>query len=387
MDCCRNNPRRCSCAFACPAEAGRRRAKRRAAAPACGFRRFAEAPLQLLKRSGLTFLLAILALAAGPAGGQVIKLGTVAPEGSPWHTALLEIAQEWGKLSGGRVQVRIYPGGVAGDESDMLRKIRIGQLHAAALTGVGLVDIAPDIEALFFPTVAETDGELDYLIETLGHIWERQMQEKGFEVLTWSSAGWVHFFSKAPVVTPDDLRKRKIVFWGSNALYVELLQKSGFQPVPLAVTDILPSLQTGLVDTFAAPPAAALSFQWFALALNMTDFRWQPLPAATVISKKKWDEIPAELQPRLKDAATKIGRRLHEKIRTLESDAINAMKHHGLKVISVPPDVEKQWGKLVREQGLPVFVGRRFSQERFDEVQKALSDFRAQSTATTNTAP
>lgn len=323
-------------------------------------------------------LLALLALGAVSAPAQVIKLGTVAPEGSPWHTALLEISQEWAKLSGGKVQVRIYPGGVAGDESDMLRKIRIGQLHAAALTSVGLVDIAPDIEALYFPTVAKTDDELDLLIGKLGHIWESQMNEKGFEVLTWSTAGWVHFFSKEPVVTPDDLRKRKLVFWGSNALFIELLQKSGFHPVPLAVTDLLPSLQTGLVDSFAAPPAAALSFQWFALAPNMTDFRWMPLPAATVISKKKWEEIPADLRPKLKEAAAKIGARVQTQIRSLETEAVDVMKKHGLKIIPVPPEARKEWERLVREQGLPVFVGKRFTQERFDEVQRTVDEIRAQ---------
>ena len=98
-----------------------------------------------MKRLVLGVCFYLLAMGVSPAFAQVIKLGTVAPEGSPWHDTLLEVAQKWKALSGGTVTVRIYAGGVAGDEKDMLRKIRIGQLHATALTSVTLLDIIPDI--------------------------------------------------------------------------------------------------------------------------------------------------------------------------------------------------------------------------------------------------
>ncbi len=318
----------------------------------------------------------VLVLGVAPTHALVIKLGTVAPEGSPWHDAMLETAQEWKALSNGKVTVRIYAGGVAGDERDMLRKIRIGQLHATALTSSTLMDIVPDMEAITLPMLIQTDGELDYVIEKLGPEFEDRLAQKGFKVLNWSSAGWVHFFSKKPVTTPKDMRKRKLFFWGPDTTYVELLKKWGFNPVPLAITDLLPSLQTGLVDTFPAPPAAALSFQWFALAPHMTDFRWQPLPGTTVIAMRQWNRIPPDLRPQLEEAARKLGTRLQKRIRELEEQAIAVMKEHGLAIHPVPPAVVEEWQTLMREEGYPVFVGPRISQKTFDTVRGVLAEYR-----------
>jgi len=318
----------------------------------------------------------LLTLGGTPASSQVIKLGTVAPEGSPWHETLLEVAHKWKMLSGGKVTVRIYAGGVAGDEADMLRKIRIGQLHATALTTVTLIDIVPDIEAISFPMSVQTDGEFDYIIEKLGPEFEARLAEKGFKVLTWSCAGWAHFFTKEAVITPEDMKKRKLFMWGSDTTYLELLKASGFNAVPLAITDLLPSLQTGLVDAFAAPPTAALAFQWFALAPHMTDFRWQPLPGTTVVSIKQWNQIPADLQPKLEEAARQAGARLQKRIRELEQEALSAMKNHGLIVHAVSEEAEEKWRTLVREKGYPVFVGPRFSKEMFNTVRHLLDEYR-----------
>ena len=318
----------------------------------------------------------LLVLGVTPAFSQVIKLGTVAPEGSPWHEAMLEVSQKWKELSSGRVTLRIYPGGVAGDEKDMLRKIRIGQLHATALTSGTLLDIVPDIEVISFPMLVRTDEELDYVIEKLGPEFEARLAEKGFKVLTWSTTGWVRFFTKEPVITPDDMKKRKLFFWGTDTTYVELMKTWGFKPVPLSITDLLPSLQTGLVDSFPAPPAAALSFQWFAFAPHMTDLRWQPLPGATVVSMNQWNRIPPDLRPLLEAAVREVGMRLQKRVRELEQEAIAAMKNHGLTVHAVPPIVEEEWRTLVREKGYPVFVGSRFSKEIFDTVRSVLDEYR-----------
>lgn len=319
----------------------------------------------------------IACLAPAMLSAQVIKLGTIVPEGSPWHDALLQLDAEWRRLSDGKVQLRIYPGGVAGDESDMLRKIRIGQLHAAALTSVGLISVVPDIEAVSFPLEIQTDAEMEHVLETVGPVWDRQLEDKGFKVLTWSTAGWIRFFAQAPVATADDLRKQKLFFWGSDTQYVELLKRLGYNPIPLAVPDLLPSLQTGLVNAFAAPPTAALAFQWFGLAKNMTDLRWAPLPSVTVISLKQWERIPADLRPGLEAAARDVGRSLRERTRRLDEEAVAAMQEHGLTVIPVTPEAAAQWKAMVREHGYPVFVGQRFSRDIFDRVQSALAEFRA----------
>jgi TRAP-type transport system periplasmic protein len=333
-----------------------------------------------MKISVRSLLVAALVLLAGaaPAPAQiVVKLGTIAPEGSPWHEALLKMQQRWKEISGGKVQLRIYAGGVAGDEPDMLRKMKIGQLHAAGITSSKLRAEVPDMEAAAFPMLVRDDAELDYVIQKIRPLLEEQLQSNGYKVLTWASAGWVHFFATEPVITPADLQKRKLFFWGSDTTYIDLLKNSGFHPVPLAVTDLLPSLQTGLVDAFASPATAALAFQWFALAPHMTNLRWQPLQSLTVISTRKWDEIPADLRGPLAEAADEIGRNLQKETRDLEEKAVNVMKEHGLQVHEVPPDVVEQWAKLVEEKGYPAFVGKRFTHEMYEKALDAVKEYRA----------
>jgi TRAP-type C4-dicarboxylate transport system substrate-binding protein len=329
-------------------------------------------------RKKIILALVVFALPLVPfsARALTVKLGTVAPEGSPWHDGLQEIASEWQRISGGKIRVRIYPGGVAGDEPDLLRKIRIGQLHAAALTKSGLFALVPEVDLISFPLMLQSDGELDLLIEKIGPEIEAQLEEKGFKVLNWSRAGWVYFFSKEPVHMPEDLKRQKLFFWGSDTEYLELLQRAGFQPVPLAINDLLPSLQTGLVNSFAAPPVAALSFQWFALTKNMADLRWQPLPGATLISMKTWRKIPDELKPRLEKVAFDVGRRLWGRIAELNEEALKVMEEHGLKINKVSPEGVEYWKTLFHKEGGDEFIDTRYGREAFDRVEAILEEYR-----------
>ncbi len=309
---------------------------------------------------------------------QVIKIGTVAPDGSQWHKALMEMAQEWRDISNGEIVIQIYPGGVAGDDPDLIRKMRIGQMQGAALATSGIAYICSDITALTFPDNIKTDDELKFVISKVGPSYEDEIYKKGFKILCWTNAGWVHFFSKDPVTTPDDMKEQKLFFWGNEPIYFELLKKTGFNPVPLSVTDLLTSLQTGLVTAFASPPQAALAFQWYSQAPNMCALRWQPLPGVIVITGKTWEKIPEKLRPALQKSAAKFGARVWESVIKLDNDAILVMEKHGLKVNPLTPKATAEWEKMITEVGLPVFMGRRFSKESFDKVQAALKEYRAQ---------
>lgn len=323
-----------------------------------------------------TILCLCFALVSTIASAQTIKLGSLAPEGSPYHKALQEIAQSWRGLSGGKINVRIYPGGIVGDESDMIRKMRIGQLNAAALTSMSLASIVPDIEAISFPSNVQTDEEMDEVIRTVGPLIEKQLEEKGFTLICWTLAGWVHFFAREPVITPADLRRQKLFFWGSDTAYLELLKRSGFQPVALPVAELLPSLQSGLVEAFASPPTVALAFQWHTRARHITGMRWQPLPGCVLVDNRQWHKIPADLRARMLASAREIAGDLLKQSRQLEADAMTAMKNAGITVHDVPPAAREEWFEMIRREGYPIFVGPRFSVEMHDRVRAAVEPLR-----------
>jgi TRAP-type transport system periplasmic protein len=149
----------------------------------------------------------ISSFAAQAAGEIVIKVATLAPQGSEWYTILEEMGAEWQKVSNGLIVFRLYPGVVAGDDMDLVRKIRLGILDAGLLTPIGLSAIDRGVLALEIPLAYSDYRELDCVLEKIGPQLERRMEAKGFIVLGWSEAGWAHFFTKSPVRTPDDMRK------------------------------------------------------------------------------------------------------------------------------------------------------------------------------------
>ena len=295
------------------------------------------------------FTAAILGAPGRPVRAETLKLGTLAPKGSPWHEVIRDIAEDWKALSGGDLQVRIYGGGVIGDEPDMVRKMRIGQLHAAALTGAGLARIAPEIKALMIPMMLRSDEELNYVRERLHERLAGLMAERGFVLLTWGDAGWVHFFAQEPVVHPDDLKPLRLFTWAGEDAVVEIYKRCGYNPVPLAAPEIHTALQSGLINAFPTTPIAALAFQWFALAPHMTDLKWAPLVGAVVISKDAWDRVPEQLRPRFLAAARSAGTRLQARVRGLGEDAVAAMQQHGLTVHPVPPEIAKVWAQAARD--------------------------------------
>ncbi|MCX7826096.1 MAG: TRAP transporter substrate-binding protein DctP [Verrucomicrobiae bacterium] len=322
--------------------------------------------------------IALLAAPVARAQGVKIKLATLAPDGSAWHLILKDMGEQWKQLSGGRVTLVIYPGGVAGDEPDMVRKMRIGQIHAAAVTGTGIGEIDPGVQALQIPMLYQTDEEFDYVRAKLTPKLEARLKAKGFVVLNWGEAGWVHFFATKPVVRPDDLKALKLFTWGGDSLVLDLWKAGGFHPVPLASTDIMPGLQTGMINAFATPPMAALSFQWYPLAPNMSDLRWSPLVGATIITAQMWERVPADAREPLMVAARKAGEAVQADVRKSSREAVEAMKKRNLRVVPVPPDAAAEW-RANAEKIYPKLRGPFAPAELFDEARQLVAEFRAKS--------
>ena len=304
-----------------------------------------------------------------------VKMGTLAPDGSSWHQILKAMGEKWSQAPGGGVALRIYPGGVLGDEPDLVRKMRVGQIHAAALTSVGLSAIDPAVAALQIPMMFSSYDELDRVREKVRPDLEKRMAERGFVVLNWGDAGWVMFFAKEPFVRPDDLKKMKLFVWAGDNTAVDTWKAAGFSPVPLASTDILPGLQTGLINAFDTTPLLAATSQWFGLAPHMLDLKWAALVGATVITKKAWDATPAASRDSMMKAAAEAGERLKGEIRTANDKAIEAMRKRGLTVHSLKPEDEAAW-RAAAEGVYGKIRGTIVPADMFDEVRRLRDEIR-----------
>jgi TRAP-type C4-dicarboxylate transport system substrate-binding protein len=329
-----------------------------------------------LRLASFGAVIAWLAVAPLPAQAPVIvKMATLVPDGSSWHRILKEVADKWNKVSGGRVQVRLYPGGVAGDDPDVVRKMRLGTLNAAVLTTVGVGEIDKSVYALSIPMAYADYAEIYHVLEKMRPRLEGSMEAKGFVVLNWADGGWVRFFTQRPVATPDDLRKLKFFQWAGDPKSLEIWRAAGFNPVPLPSTELATGLQTGLVEAFGAPPQVAVITRYYENAKNMTDINWALLLGATVIKKDLWDRIPADLRPQLLQITRDAGQSLQAEIRRGGEADVEAMKKRGLNVVAVDPKTRELW-RATAESTYSKIRGDYVAADAFDEALKYRDEYR-----------
>jgi TRAP-type transport system periplasmic protein len=322
-------------------------------------------------------LLAVLALPAAQADDPVkVRLGTIVPKGSSYFRILQELGEDWRKVQGEGSAFVIYGDGSQGGEADMVRRMRVGQLNAALLSSVGLAEIDRSALALqTVPMLFRDWAEVDYVRERVRQQLETRIAEKGFVVLFWADAGWVRYFSKEPAATPNEFKRFKVFAWAGNAEQVNLMKSMGYQPVPLETADILPSLQTGLINAVAASPFFALAGQFSGPAPHMLDVKWVPIVGAAVMTRKVWDAMSPAARDELKRAGEKAGADMRARARQEDLESIEAMKKRGLKVTVPTPDQEAQW-RQAAEEVYPRMRGPIVPADIWDEILKVLAEYR-----------
>ena len=281
--------------------------------------------------------------AAGARAEVVIKLGTVAPEGSIWHDVLLEIREEWRRISNGEVELRIYAGGVLGGEDEMVRKMQRRGLDALAISGSGLPLIDGIVSCLNLPMFFDSYADLDRIRGAIAPELEASFEQRGYKILSWTEAGWVHFFSKTPVRTPVDLRQLRLWIGTGDPKGERLVKELGFRVVPLPTTDMLTGLQTGLIEAIDVPPLFALLDRSYQAAPHMTALPFAPLSAATVITVPAWERIPAAYREPLLTAARLSAAKLRTEVQRAEQEAIAEMAARGLTIVELDAAGVEEW--------------------------------------------
>jgi len=332
--------------------------------------------LSVLKICAALSLSALLPFSATASDAQ-LKIGSLVPKNSLYHRQLMEVGETWKKSQTGSPRFNVFTDGSQGGEAEMVRRMRIGQLQAALLSVVGLREIEPSIAALQnLPLAFRSWEELDYVREKMRPAMEKKFLDKGYVVLAWGDAGWVRFFSKQPAFSPDDYKKMKFFAWGSEAEQQEIMKSLGYTPVPLEPTDILPSIQTGMINVVPSTPYFALASQIYNTAPNMLEINWAPIVGAFIITKKSWDEMTPETQNALRMASDKAGVVIRAQARKEVDEAVDAMKKRGLQVNKPSAEQLKEW-RALSESLYPRIRGKMVPAETFDEVFAHLKTYRA----------
>lgn len=278
------------------------------------------------------------------AAEYTLKFATLAPPGSTW----MNLLGDWGRTvqerSGGRLEFKFYPGGVQGDEPDVIKKMRFGQLHGGAFTGYGIGQMYSPARLLELPFLFESTAEVDALRETFTPEFEQGFRDRGYRLLGWMEVGSVYFFSQHPIEDFDDLKQRRIWLWQGDILGEALFRAGKLAPVPLSITDVFTSLSTGLIDTVYCTPLAAIALQWFTKTPYMTNVPMTNGMGALVVSNRFFDALPPDLQALLEETGRDTGRKLIETARADNRRSLEVLREEGIKVVMQPESVD--WREL-----------------------------------------
>ncbi len=322
-----------------------------------------------------------LLLAASPAAAQttVIKLATLAPEGSTWMKVLGELSKDLEAKSGGKLKFKFYAGGVSGDEKDVVKKIRIGQLHGAGFTGVGLGEVAPESRLLDAPWLFRSRAELEAVRGKFAKELNAAVEKGGFVLLGWTDLGSVYIFSKNPIASPEDMKKEKMWVWEGDPIAQAAYKALAVNPVPLSVVDVMQSLQTGMINGVYGPPLGVVALQWHTKLKHIYPVPIAESTGAVLVSKKFFDSLPEDQRKLLLDVSAKHLAHLNELTNAENDKALEALKKQGLDLAADP-------GQAVRRKYEELGVGARkelsgklFSAELVGKFEKELAALRARS--------
>jgi TRAP-type C4-dicarboxylate transport system substrate-binding protein len=332
---------------------------------------------QMMKilRLGLLAFLFLIPPANGVEKSVVIKLGTLAPEGSSWMKTFNTLNTEVMKKTENKVQFRIYPGGVLGDEMDMLRKLKIGQIQGVALTSAGLSTLFKEMDVLQIPFLFQTYEEVDTVLKKMDSFFRKGFEDNGYILLGWFDAGFVYLMSTLPISSVADLKKAKVWIWEESPMSKAIFDEAGVKAIPLSVPDVLVGLQTGLVDVVYAPPTGAIFLQWFTKIKYMTDVPLLYLAGGVVFKKDIFKQIPQPFQSLVLESFQTHLEQLKMITRTENREAVKVMMKHGVKVINPSRNQIDEFRRL-SNNALPHITGPTFSKKVFDEVHSLLESYR-----------
>ena len=305
-----------------------------------------------------------------------IKFATVAPEGSIWMKHMRKLDQRIQKKSEGQVKFRFYAGQIAGDEIDVLKKIRIGQIHCTAFSGVGFGKILPMVRVLDLPFLFKNYQEVDMVHRELRAFFSDQFLKKGFELLSWAEVGNAHLFSKQSISRVEDLSKLKVWTWSGDPISKETLTLMGAHPIPLSITDVTTALSTGMVDTVYAVPYAAVALQWHLHLKTMMSLPLAHSTGAILISSKYFKKFPPHLAELIRTEFDQAMPRLTVELRKQSEETIRLIKNRGLEILPMPAGKDLEHFNNIHNMTAQALTGKIFPKRLLEQVNALLTQVR-----------
>jgi TRAP-type C4-dicarboxylate transport system substrate-binding protein len=322
----------------------------------------------------------LIAPTAG-AQGVRLKVATMAPDGTLWMKEMQKAADEIKERTEGRVSFRFYPGGTMGTDTAVLRKIRIGQLHGGVILAGSLADIDPDFEIYSLPLLFRSYGEVDYVRKKMDQVLIDGLAEKGYVAFGLTETGFTYLLSAKPTRTFDDLKGRKTWMMQDDPVSLAIVEAAGLSPVPLPISDVLTGLQTGLIDTVAAPPVGAIALQWFTKAKYLTDLPITYVSGTMILSSKAFKKMSVDDQKIVREVLIRANKALDETSRTDNEEARKALVRQGVEFVSPTEETYGKWEEIAAAATKKLISQRDYDPASIAMIEELVEEYRAQQTS------
>ncbi|MBX7148190.1 TRAP transporter substrate-binding protein DctP [bacterium] len=301
------------------------------------------------------------------APSTVLKLATVAPEGTTLYKGLMNVKTAINTQTEGCVDIQIFAGSVQGDEKDVIRKIRIGQLDIAALTGVGLGDIVPEVRVLELPFLFKTEAQVNSVYAAMRPYFDKAYEAKGFKLMGWAGIGFIQIFSNKSITKKADMNGVKMWMWEGDPLAQAMYESLKVVPVPLALPDVLSSLTTGLIDGAYGPGLGAIALQWHTKVKYMTKVDLSYGSGGLVISNAAWAKLNPSQQTIVKNVIDQEAAKLTTQTNIDSAQSEQILQASGIQIVQLDPASKTELEGISKEVQAKL-VGKLYSQELLNQV-------------------
>ena len=304
------------------------------------------------------------------------KIATVFPDGTSWMDTVRESAREIAQRTDGRVKFRFYPGGVMGNDTTVLRKIRIGQLHGGALTGGGVAEIYPDSQVYNIPFAFNSYEEVGYVRQHMDGKIIEGLKQKGFICFGLSDGGFAYLMSTKPLATIDDLKRQKVWSPQGDRVSRAAFESIGVSPISLPLTDVLMGLQTRLVNTVGSSSTGALALQWHTQVKYLADIPLLYLYATLVVKRKTFEKLSPADQKIVHEVMGRVSNEISEQNRKDNNAAREVLKKQGIRFIMPEAERRQEWNDRVSQAMTELARQGHLSETMLQTLRRHLHDYR-----------
>ncbi len=341
--------------------------------------------MSLKKTLTAAFLTAILAFTSGSASAEgtpkfILKMATVAPKGHAITRRMEDLNHDVREATNNEVMFKIYWGGVQGDDNNIFRKIRLGQLHGGFFSGYSLGHIVPEVRVTEMPYIFANDDEVRYVRDKMEATMFEYFDKRGYVILgSFIDIGFTYLFSKEPATSLATMKKFRCWVPGEDSLAQSFFKGMGIQPVPLSVNDVMTSVSTNLIDSAAMTPFGAIAFRWYTKFKYMSDYPLVNIVGANIVSKKAWEQITPQSQDKILKIANKYCDRQKDDLTEANHESMKLLQKEGIKIVHMDPKKDPEKFKFLVDAGFKARedqIGVLYSRELMNKTLALVEEYR-----------